>query len=83
MKTISKPNIPLAPLEVLAPGDLLTPAEAAQLLRTSEGQLSQLRFRKEGPAFLKFGRKVLYRRIDLVEYTNQALVTTTRIHRIA
>lgn len=72
-----------APATLLGPGDLLTPAEAADLLRTSQGQLSQLRFRNEGPAFLRFGRKVLYRRADLTEYANEALVTTARLRHSA
>lgn len=62
----------------LAPGDLITPAEAAILLRTTPGQLSQMRFRNEGPTFLKFGRKVLYRRTDLADYANGAVVETKK-----
>lgn len=71
-------DTPATQEQQLAPGDLLTPAEAALLLRTTPGQLSQLRFRNEGPTFLKFGRKVLYRRTDLTAYANGAVVETKK-----
>lgn len=77
--TLTATNAP-STQEQLAPGDLLTPAEAAELLRTTPGQLSQLRFRHEGPTFLKFGRKVLYRRTDLTAYANGAVVEFKRYH---
>lgn len=81
--TLPPTNVPSTQERQLAPGDLLTPAEAATLLRTTPGQLSQLRFRNEGPTFLKFGRKVLYRRVDLTDYANGAVVETKRYRRSA
>ncbi len=38
----------------------LTPAEAAQYLRTSAAALANHRYRGTGPPYLKFGRRVLY-----------------------
>lgn len=41
--------------------DLLTTAEAAELLRISEVSLKRMRYRKEGPAWTTVGSRVLYR----------------------
>ena len=57
--------------------DLLTPREAAELLRTTPGQLSQYRFHRTGPDFFQRGRKILYRRCDLVDYVTKSLVTAS------
>ncbi len=81
--SLTATNVPSTQEQQLAPGDLLTPAEAAQLLRTTPGQLSQMRFRNEGPSFLKFGRKVLYRRVDLTAYANGAVVEIKSYRRSA
>ncbi len=39
---------------------LLTAKEVATLLRTTPGQLANLRMRGEGVTYLKFNRRVLY-----------------------
>jgi hypothetical protein len=39
---------------------LLTAKEVAAILRTSPGQLANLRMNGEGPPYLKFERRVLY-----------------------
>ena len=44
---------------------LLTPQEAAADLRVSKSYLDKLRVYGGGPQFLRFGRKVLYRKSDL------------------
>lgn len=81
--SLTATNVPSIQEQQLAPGDVLTPAEAAALLRTTPVQLSQLRFRNEGPTFLKFRRKVLYRRFDLTAYANGAVVETRKYPRSA
>lgn len=46
--------------------DLLTPAEAAEALRTTTGALAAHRSRGTGPEFVKAGpRRVLYRAADI------------------
>lgn len=47
---------------------LLTSAEVAEFLRTSTGQLANLRMRGEGPPYLKFNRRVLYSKESLEEW---------------
>lgn len=47
-------------------GDLLTPAEVAEYLRTTTGVLAKWRYLGTGPAYVKSGRSVRYRR-DAVE----------------
>lgn len=44
---------------------LLTPQEAAADLRVSKSYLDKQRVYGGGPQFLRFGRKVLYRKSDL------------------
>ena len=44
---------------------LMTSREAADHLRTSEGALAQWRYRGVGPAYVKFGKRVMYRHEDL------------------
>jgi hypothetical protein len=44
---------------------LLTTHEAALALRLSERTLERLRVSGDGPAFLKLGKRVLYRECDL------------------
>ncbi|MEF3119735.1 helix-turn-helix domain-containing protein [Kocuria flava] len=44
---------------------LLTPAELAEYLHTTTGNLAQMRFQGTGPAFIKAGRKVLYAESDI------------------
>ena len=47
---------------------LLTTKEMAEILRTSSGQIANLRMRGEGPPYLKFSRRVLYDVRDLEEW---------------
>lgn len=44
-----------------APLQLLTQKEVAQILHTPERTLEGRRYRGGGPAYVKFGRKVLYK----------------------
>ncbi len=49
----------------------LTAKEAAQLLRLSEGTLRNWRNKRIGPAFVKFGARVLYAEDALAAYVRQ------------
>lgn len=44
---------------------LATAKEVAEFLRTSENQLSRLRYEGHGPQFIKLGRSVRYRWDDI------------------
>ncbi|HTN58453.1 MAG TPA: helix-turn-helix domain-containing protein [Protaetiibacter sp.] len=55
---------------------LLTAREAAKLLSTSEAALAQLRYRNEGPAYIKLGRAVRYRPVDIEAFIERSRVVT-------
>ena len=55
---------------------LLTANEVAKILRTSPGQLANLRMRGEGITFLKFNRRVLYETADVEEWLKRHKVKT-------
>ncbi|MBB4853765.1 putative DNA-binding transcriptional regulator AlpA [Mycobacteroides chelonae] len=49
--------------------DTATPKEVAAYLHTSEAGLAQLRYRGQGPKFVRVGpRKVIYRWADVKAY---------------
>jgi hypothetical protein len=48
----------------------LTQTEAARLLRLSGRSLERFRLTGAGPAFRKFGRRVLYGRADVLAWAN-------------
>ncbi|MBX9933687.1 MAG: helix-turn-helix domain-containing protein [Methylobacterium sp.] len=54
----------LSPLDTT----FLTQREAAALLRVSERTLERHRLTGSGPAFVKLGRRVVYRAADLVVF---------------
>lgn len=54
--------------------DLLTTAEAACYLRVSFRLLEQRRSKREGPPFIKQGKRVFYKRSDLDAYLDQCRV---------
>jgi excisionase family DNA binding protein len=56
---------------------LLTQAETAELLRLSERTLERWRVIGGGPAFCKFGKRVLYRRTDLEKWIASHLCHNT------
>jgi predicted DNA-binding transcriptional regulator AlpA len=56
---------------------LLTQREAATLLRLSERTLERLRVTGAGPRYVKAGRLVRYREIDLEAWINSRLVVST------
>lgn len=61
------------PIPRISDDPLLTPKELGAWLRVSEQALSQLRYRHEGPTFIRFGRSIRYLRSDVEEYVLQRL----------
>ena len=55
----------------------LTTAETARLLRMSEVTLSRWRLEGMGPAFSKFGRRVLYARDDVLAWAKSQRRSST------
>lgn len=49
-------------------GELLTPVELAGLVKIEVGTLARWRYLGRGPAFLKLGGVVRYRRSDVAEW---------------
>ena len=56
---------------------LLRQAEVAEYLRLSERTLERLRVGGNGPAFVKLGHRVLYRRADLEKWIASRVVHST------
>lgn len=56
---------------------LFTPQQAAQLLALSASWLAKLSLYGDGPAFLKLGRCVRYRREDLIRWAEAKLRRST------
>lgn len=52
---------------------LATAKEVAEYLRTSENQLSRLRYEGYGPQFIKLGRAVRYRWADVVAWVDASV----------
>ena len=50
------------------PSELISADETAKLLRVKEATLTAWRNQKRGPAYLKIGRFVHYRRGDICEW---------------
>ena len=50
------------------PDELIASGHAAKLLRVKDTTLTAWRNQKRGPAYLKIGRSVFYRRSDLCEW---------------
>ncbi|WP_315770188.1 helix-turn-helix domain-containing protein [Rhodococcoides kroppenstedtii] len=61
--------------------DLLTPAQCAEVLNMSVASLANMRYRGNGPVFVKIGGSVRYRRSDLDTYLrgNRYSRTDTRV----
>ncbi len=57
---------------------LATPAEVAEALHTTPASLAQMRYRGDGPKFVRVGRRrVLYRWSDIEEFIANSLHTRT------
>ena len=64
----------LPTIEQLPP--LAVPAEVAAAMRSTENALAKHRSRGTGPAYIKHGQRVLYRREAVLAYlTNQTVET--------
>ena len=59
-------------------GELLTPREAADYLKVPLRTLDAWRYRRQGPNFMKIGRRVRYTRAQLDEFCEQSQIHTTR-----
>ncbi len=59
------------------PQTYLTTAETARLLRVSEVTLARWRIEGQGPAFNKFGKRVLYARDDVLTWAKSQRRTST------
>jgi predicted DNA-binding transcriptional regulator AlpA len=58
--------------------ELATPAEVAKALHTTTASLAQMRYRGDGPKFVRAGRRrVLYRWTDIEEWIASSLHTRT------
>ena len=55
----------------------LTQTEAARLLRVSVRTLERWRLEGSGPSYRKFGRRVVYSRNDLMEWTHGCIRSST------
>jgi len=55
---------------------VLTAATVARMLATTEANLAQLRYRSDGPAYLKLGRSIRYLDSDVRAYISANRVTT-------
>jgi excisionase family DNA binding protein len=52
----------------------LTPREAAEYLRSSTSTLAKARLTKRGPAFVRIGRAVRYRKSDIDAWMSTSVV---------
>jgi predicted DNA-binding transcriptional regulator AlpA len=57
--------------------ELLTPKEAAQVLRLSESFLAKARMRGDGPRYRKLSRSVRYLKADLLVWLKACAKTST------
>jgi hypothetical protein len=58
--------------------ELATPAEVATALHTTPASLAQMRYRGDGPKFVRAGKKrVLYRWIDVEQWIAESVHVRT------
>jgi hypothetical protein len=58
--------------------ELATPAQVAKALHTTPASLAQMRYRGDGPTFVRVGRRrVLYRWVDVEQYITESLHVRT------
>ena len=63
--------------ELNGPERLLTPKEAANLLRVSASWLAKARMRGDGPPFVKLGRSVRYSEAALLQWMKSRMRLST------
>ncbi|MBN7314084.1 helix-turn-helix domain-containing protein [Mycobacteroides abscessus subsp. abscessus] len=66
----------MRPLLAPAPGQWLTPDEAADYLKVTPQKLADLRYLKEGPRFRRVGRLIRYTHADLDSWLDAGTVQT-------
>jgi hypothetical protein len=60
--------------------DLATPAEVAEALHTTTASLAQMRYRGDGPKFVRAGRRrILYRWVDIDQWITESLHVRTDV----
>ena len=59
------------------PSPFMTPQEAAAFLRLDQRTLDNMRQRGTGPVYSKHGGRVVYRRNDLIDWSNENRRRTT------
>jgi predicted DNA-binding transcriptional regulator AlpA len=64
VETGSKPQKSVSPSGI----KLLTPKEAAELLKVSASWLAKARMRGDGPAFIRIGRSIRYAELALLQW---------------
>lgn len=52
----------------------LTTKQAAEFLNISPRTLEQWRWERRGPSYSKYGRRVLYRMADLLEFQERSII---------
>lgn len=57
--------------------DLLTPAELGSRWHKSKAALAQMRYRGDGPKFLKISGSIFYRVKDILEFEDSQVRTRT------
>ncbi len=73
--TVRPPALRTSPL--LKPGDFLTEKEVSERLRVAPRTLSNWRSKREGPVFLKVGKRMVrYRASDVEAFSATAPMTT-------
>jgi hypothetical protein len=60
--------------------ELATPAEVAKALHTTPANLAQMRYRGDGPKFVRAGRRrILYRWVDIDQWITESLHVRTDV----
>ena len=60
--------------------DLATPAEVAEALHTTTASLAQMRYRGDGPKFVRAGRRrILNRWVDIDQWITESLHVRTDV----
>jgi hypothetical protein len=75
LPTCSSPQRPTAPTIVL-----LTPKEAAKLLKVSASWLAKARMRGDGPPYIRIGRAIRYSEAALLQWTKSRQRLSTSEH---
>jgi len=70
-----------AQTSVAPPPTFLTPKESAAFLRLSEVTLARWRIEGTGPAYRKFGRRVVYAKADLLAWADGQTKQNTSNYR--